>query len=382
MKVVLVDDSAHVRATLRRIIESETDYEVVAEGSSGEEACELVARHRPDLVLIDVTMPGAMSGTDATLAIRAADPTVPVVALSSFADAANVSGMMAAGAKGYLLKNAPAQEVAAGLRAAVVGRPMLAPDVLRRVLGDLSELYRQQRDRAEGLAEIDRMKRTFLSLVNDQLRTPLTAIIGSLSTLEHGWERLDDAVKREFLTNVSFQAQRMARRIEQIAMVANLSRDTPARDPVPFGLDGVAREACVALDHRFAGRNFVVKLQPVVVSGDRAAALTVAGTLLENAADHTQGDVELRVVRRDGWGVLSVRDHGPGLLAEDLERIAAEPFEPGDASDTREVGGLGLSLYLARRLLELDGGRLETISEPTSGSLFSALYPAAPDLAA
>lgn len=381
MKVVLVDDAPQVRATLRRIIESETDYRVVAEGASGSEACELVARHRPDLVLLDVTMPG-MTGAEATMTIHEMDPTLPVVALSSFADAPNVSSMMAAGARGYLLKNAPATEIVAGLRAAVVGRPMLAPHVLRQVLGDLSALYREQRDRAEGLAEIDRMKRTFLSLVNDQLRTPLTAITGALVTLDHGWDRLDDSMKREFLASVSNQAERMARRVDQIAMVANLSRDTPARERQSFGLDGVAREACVALGHRYDDRKLDIKLQPVVVRGDRSAALTVAGTLLENAAEHTSGDVELRVTRRDGWGVLTVRDHGPGLTAEDLQRLAAEPFEPGDATDTREVSGLGLSLYLARRLLELDDGHLDVVSDPESGSIFSAVLPLAPDLAA
>lgn len=381
MKVVLVDDSPQVRATLRRIIEAETEYEVVAEAGGGDEAVQEVARHRPDLILLDVTMPG-MSGTETTIAIHALDPTLPVVALSSFADAANVSSMMAAGARGYLLKNAPPSEIVAGLRAAVVGRPMLAPDVLRQVLGDLSTLYREQRDRAEGLAEIDRMKRTFLSLVNDQLRTPLTAITGALVTLEHGWERLDDAMKREFLASVSTQAERMTKRIEQIAMVANLSRDTPVRERAPFGLDGVAREVCVGLGHRYSDRVLSTKLQPVVVTGDRSAALTVAGTLLENAAEHTAGDVELRVVRREGWGMLTVRDHGPGMTAEELARLAAEPFEPGDASDTREVGGLGLSLYLARRLLELDGGHLDVVSDPESGSIFSAVLPLAPDLAA
>ena len=376
MKVVVVDDSPDVRAALRDLLLRQSEYELVAEGADVDDARELVERHRPDVVLLDVTMPSG-SGADATVAVRQAHPDVRVVALSSFPDAGRVASMMAAGASGYVLKNAPEAEMLAALKAAVAGRPAVGADSVQGVLTDLTQLYRGQRARAEGLAEIDRMKRTFLSLVSDQLRTPLTAITGPLTTLQRGWDRLDDATKREFIDSVTAQAARMARRIEQIATVANLSRASEDRTRSTFALDGVAREVWTQLEHRFAGREVRQGLEPVVVAGDRDAALTVAATLLENTAEHTAGTVTLSVHARAGEGVLAVRDEGPGLHPDDVARLAAEPFAPGDASDTREVGGLGLSLYLARRLLEMDGGRLEVMSVPGHGSTFTAVLPAA-----
>jgi signal transduction histidine kinase len=375
MKVVVVDDSPDVRAALRDLLRRHDEFELVGEGADVDDARALVERHRPDIVLLDVTMPGG-SGADATAAVRAADPDVRVVALSSFPDANRVASMLAAGASGYVLKNAPEDQMLAALTAAVAGRPAVGAEAVHDVLSDLTELYRGQRARAEGLAEVDRMKRTFLSLVGDQLRTPLTAITGSLTTLQRGWDRLDDATKREFIDTVTVQAARMARRVEQISTVANLARESAPRARSTFALDGVAREVWVQHEHRFAGRSVRHLLRPVVVTGDRNAALTVASTLLENAADHTTGPVVVSVDVRDGAGILAVRDEGPGLDAADVSRLAAEPFEPGDASDTREVGGLGLSLYLARRLLEMDGGALQIDSVPGHGSTFTAVLPA------
>jgi signal transduction histidine kinase len=375
MRTLIVDDDADIRAKLRRVL-ADSEYEVVAEGADGQAAYRLVASHRPELVLLDVSMPTG-SGAETTMAVRSNFADVRVVALSSFADAADVSTMMAAGASGYVLKSAPPHEVLTGLRAALLGRPLLGADVLQQVLHDLTQLYRQQRARADGLAEIDSMKRTFLSLVNDQLRTPLTAITGTLATLTRGWDRLDDVIKREFLDSVTAQAERLNRRIDQIAMVANLSREPQPRDKAAFSLDGVAREACVAVDHRFTERDLDVSLEAVTVVGDRTAVLTAAKTLLANAADHTSGPVGLQVEARDGqWGALSVSDQG-SLTADEMRRLAAESFQPADPSDTRETEGLGLSLYLARRLLELDGGRLEIKPASGGGSVFAAVLPLA-----
>lgn len=377
MKVLLVDDNATVRDSLRRLLGCDDTFDIVAEGANGEEACDLVVEHAPDLVLMDISMP-VMDGVEATRRIRDDNPDVTIVALSSFQDAANVSAMVGAGASGYLLKTAPSEEILSSLRAVVDGRPVLSPAVLKAVLDDLGTLYREQRARAEAMAEIDRMKRTFISMITDELRTPLTAITGYVSTLRRGWDLVDDDTRLEFLDGIAGSAARLGRRIEQILTVSGVT-STPGQI-AEFALDGVAREACDRLGGRLAERTFTAELAPVPVVGDRAGAMTVAVTLLENALDHTDGPVALRVAHGpDRLGALSVVDEGPGLTPEELVRAAGEPFAQGDQSHTRTVAGLGLSLYIARGLLEAVGGRLDIDTTPGVGATFTALFPAAGD---
>lgn len=378
MKLLLVDDHETLRTALRELVSTDPAFEVVAEGSNGAEAVDLVDEMRPDVVLMDISMP-VMGGVEATLSIRERHPDVRIVALSSFQDAGSVSAMVGAGASGYLLKTAPPAEILSSLHSVVEGRPVLSPEILQAVLDDLGDLYREQRARAEALAEVDRMKRSFVSLISDELRTPLTSITGYVSTLRRGWDRLDDDMRLEFLDGIEANTARLGRRLEQILTVSGIT--SREGNVMAFNLDSVAREARDRLGDRMSERSCEVDLQPVTVVGDRAGAMTVAVTLLENALDHADGDVTLRVCERDdGMAALIVADRGEGMPPEVVAGLAGEPFAQGDDTHTREVAGLGLSLYIARRLLETGGGRLEVSSEPGSGSTFTALLPRAPDV--
>jgi NarL family two-component system response regulator LiaR len=127
IRVLLVDDHAVVRSGLGAFLLVFDDLELVGEASSGEEAVRLCDRLRPDVVLMDLVMPG-MDGATTTRAIRARCPQVQVVALTSFKEQELVQGALEAGAIGYLLKNVSADELADAIRAAHAGRPTLAPE--------------------------------------------------------------------------------------------------------------------------------------------------------------------------------------------------------------------------------------------------------------
>ncbi|HEU4571447.1 MAG TPA: response regulator transcription factor, partial [Candidatus Limnocylindrales bacterium] len=120
IRVLLVDDHAVVRRGLRGFLELLPDIRVVGEAGTGEEAVDAVDRTAPDVVLMDLVMPGA-GGVEATAAIRRAHPSVEVVALTSFADGATVTAALEAGAAGYLMKDAEADEVADAVRSAHAG---------------------------------------------------------------------------------------------------------------------------------------------------------------------------------------------------------------------------------------------------------------------
>jgi DNA-binding NarL/FixJ family response regulator len=126
IRVLIADDHAVVRVGLEQLLESAEDITVVAVAADGEQAAGLAAECRPDVVLMDLSMPG-LGGIEATRRIRAAEPTVHVVVLTSFSDRERILAALDAGALGYLLKDAEPDELLRGIRAAAKGEAPLAP---------------------------------------------------------------------------------------------------------------------------------------------------------------------------------------------------------------------------------------------------------------
>ncbi|WP_430867740.1 response regulator [Demequina aurantiaca] len=133
IRVGLVDDQAMVRVGLKMILESEADIEVCGEAADGSEAVALVAQSRPEVVLMDIRMPG-MDGLTATRAVLAAHPDVRVVILTTFDDDEYVYEALRAGASGFLLKSADGDTLVNAVRIVAAGEALLAPEVTRRVI--------------------------------------------------------------------------------------------------------------------------------------------------------------------------------------------------------------------------------------------------------
>ena len=133
IRVLLAEDHAIVRSGLERLLGTTTDIEVVAGAADGEEAVGLAAEHRPDVVLMDVSMPN-VDGIEATRRILEQNDEVQVVVLTSISDRAKIEAALDAGAIGYLLKDAEPDEVIRGIRAAARGESPIAPKAARTLL--------------------------------------------------------------------------------------------------------------------------------------------------------------------------------------------------------------------------------------------------------
>jgi NarL family two-component system response regulator LiaR len=133
IRVLLVDDHAVVRSGLSAFLLAYDDLSLVGEAGSGEEAVRLCDPLQPDVVLMDLVLPG-MDGAQATRAIREQCPAIQVIALTSFKEKELVEGAMEAGAIGYLLKNVSANELAKAIREAYAGRPTLAPEAAQALI--------------------------------------------------------------------------------------------------------------------------------------------------------------------------------------------------------------------------------------------------------
>ena len=168
IRIVLVDDQAMVRSGLRLILESEPGLAVIGEAATGRDALDLVASAQPDVVLMDVQMPvlDGLTATERLLALptRSGRDRPRVVILTTFDLDEYVFGALRAGASGFLLKNAPAEELIRAVRIVAAGDSLLAPEVTRRII----ERFVRRSPAQEPARQLDRLsarEREVLALI-------------------------------------------------------------------------------------------------------------------------------------------------------------------------------------------------------------------------
>ncbi|MGA5304722.1 response regulator [Nucisporomicrobium flavum] len=165
IRVLLVDDQPLIRAGLRMLCEAEADLTVVGEAANGRDAIELAARLTPDVIVMDLRMPG-VDGITATGRILAARPATRVLVLTTFGDDDHLYPALTAGACGFLLKDAPPEELLDGIRRAAAGDSPFSQDVLRRLV---QRAVHARADRPQPVAGLTARERDVLNLVAEGL---------------------------------------------------------------------------------------------------------------------------------------------------------------------------------------------------------------------
>jgi DNA-binding NarL/FixJ family response regulator len=142
ISVLVADDHSIVREGIRHVLEGEDDIKVCAEAADGEEVLEQVERHRPDLVILDITMP-RLSGLETLERIRSKYPDVKTVLISFRADPPIIQSAVSLGTDGYLLKNARPAEILAAIREVMRGGCYFSPPVAREIVDQIREPRRK-----------------------------------------------------------------------------------------------------------------------------------------------------------------------------------------------------------------------------------------------
>jgi DNA-binding NarL/FixJ family response regulator len=164
LRVLVVDDHRLFRGGLRDVLE-ESGIAIAGEADSGEEALELAPALSPDVVIMDLTLPG-ISGAEATRRLLAAEPKLTVLVLTVSAEGGDIDEALAAGARGYLLKDATARELVAGVRAAAAGEAPHSPPVAARLVASMRDA-RRARDAAGDPADLSERELQVLRLISE-----------------------------------------------------------------------------------------------------------------------------------------------------------------------------------------------------------------------
>ena len=180
IRLVLVDDHDVIRTSLKTYLESHKGFRVVGEANNGETALQVILDNQPDVVVMDITMPG-MSGLEATRRIKVSSPNCKVLALTIHSDKQYFFEMLSAGALGYLTKQAAAEELIAAIQAVAEGDVYLQPALARWLLEDYQRLvtdYDLTADRekkSKSLEVLSKRELQVLELVAQGLTTPQIA---------------------------------------------------------------------------------------------------------------------------------------------------------------------------------------------------------------
>jgi DNA-binding NarL/FixJ family response regulator len=170
--VLIADDQALVRVGLRKILETEADTVVLGEASDGQEAVAAARRLRPDVVLMDIRMP-VLDGIEATRRIARAQPATRVLILTTFGLDDYVYDALRAGASGFMLKDAPPEEIADAVRIVAGGDALLAPAVTRAVIQEFTRIpARAQQAMPREVGELTPREREVLDLLIRGLSNP------------------------------------------------------------------------------------------------------------------------------------------------------------------------------------------------------------------
>lgn len=177
IKILLVDDHAVVRSGLSKFLMVNKDFRLVGEASNGAEAVQMASLHQPDIILMDLMMPGT-DGITATREIHRKYPKVKVIALTSFAEQNMVQGALQAGAIGYLQKNVTAKELGQAIRSAHEGKMTLSPEATQILANSVA----QPQIAGEQLAERERdvLRCMVDGLNNNEIAESLVVSLGTV----------------------------------------------------------------------------------------------------------------------------------------------------------------------------------------------------------
>ena len=347
--------------------------------SDGPSALAACFEHRPDLCILDVSMPAGDLGVDdrstgfeVCRRIKR-DPrtkSIPVIFVTALNDTTDRVKAIEAGGDDFLTK--PHNRMVLGARVRSLLKLKAATDALE-------DSYRK-------LRELEKVRDDLMKMIVHDLKTPLTSIIATLEMLADGDLGSVSTSQQGALRDTENKAQELLHLIEDLLEVARIEETSISLDLeplIPSGLvNDIMSDWSLRLQQEHAVTRIEVGMDVPAFLADKALLKRVFGNLIQNSLVHSSSAVELRVLARtDPRGVLfTVADNGPGIPPQ-YHEVIFHKFERVKTPNVPRVRSSGLGLAFCRLVVEAHGGRIWVQSTEGAGSAFHILLPLRPPTA-
>ncbi len=295
-----------------------------------------------------------------------------------------VSAVLPASELDSLLKEAASEE-----RSTVSGEIKLTEPLPRTLLATISRVEAGQNkgwvvvfNDMTAWKRVENLKSEFIGIASHELRTPLAIIMGYISILAEELADKLDAAEQEFMNLIMDSGERLSKIVDELVQFAEAEGGEVRFTDLEIDLREIAHEALSALQARIRQKDIKVREefppQEANVRGDRKMLLGVLRHLLENAINFNRpgGKITVTIDEKGDFYQVDVKDTGLGIPQVELPRIF-DKFYQVEEHMTRRVGGLGLGLSIAKRAVELHGGKIWAESALGQGSTFSFTLPKA-----
>ena len=358
-KILVVDDDRANARIVARILQ-QAGYGVI-EASSGEEAVALYDHARPDLVLLDVVMPG-MSGFDTCRTLRAkhGHTLAPVIFVTATSETDGVVEGLAAGGVDYFTKPVHPREALARIRTHLQNRL----------------LQEQQRRLVDQLMTANKAKNRLLGMVAHDLRNPIASITGLTEFL------IEDAAagriqpeQLDLINCIHDASQTMLQLVNELLDISVIESGELRIKPAAVNLRGLIEDSVTLNRINAAKKGTQIELQfeslPPAIEVDGPKIRQVIDNLISNAIKFSPPGSLVRVEAAAGSGrcTVAVIDNGPGIPQSEQHKLFKE-FGRTSVSPTAGEKSTGMGLAICRRIIEAHGGEISAENRPAGGSIF------------
>jgi signal transduction histidine kinase len=381
-RVLHIEDDPRNRLLVRKLLAAE-GHEVI-DATDGLEGVRAALTQRPDLVLVDLNIPG-LDGYEVTLRLRG-EPSlsgVPIVAITAEGDR---DTSFAVGCDGFIQKPIDARSFAALVRRYLSGHrePYTSSadatgERLRiqshRIVGHLEQRLAELSAANERLREVERLRNEFYRNISHELATPMTPIVGYLRMLLDEELGAINKPQAKALRAMDDCVRRLRGTLDNLIDVTGLETGKMRFYNHEYDFLDTIRRCLAAYADAFAERQLTLLEEmprgPLPAYGDADRLARAASQLLDNASKFTppRGIVGVKVRVLDGHYEVLVADSGPGVPPERADRVF-DPFYQVDGSPTRAHGGVGVGLAIARRVARGLGGDIRLASGATVEGMY------------
>jgi len=376
--ILVTDDEPATLKTLSAALE-DMGYRVTT-AANGREALALIKKQPRNVVIADIKLPD-ISGLEILEAAKELNPETAVIMITGHASIETAVNAINEGAYAYILKPVAMNELDTIIRNALREQRLLIEN--RELVESLQQSNRRLEEANRALEQVSQAKSDFMAKMSHELRTPLNSIIGFSEVLLSKLSSIDHKTHNEFLNYIHVSARHLLHLINSILDLSKIESGKMTFEPSEFDLAVMLEGVKITVLPMLAtkGQTLETEIGEGISSifADEAKMRQIFLNLISNAHKFTRTRGKIRVICRLETPHLlhcSVIDNGIGISPQDQLRIFEE-FGQVKTSPNARGQGAGLGLSIAKRLVELHGGKIWVVSEVGHGSTFTFSIPLA-----